>query len=132
MKHFSQIQSYRALILLAALVMTCTCNGQPTQSTTPQPATPSGEELSWPRQFEDNGIKVSIFQPQIEKWEGSDFETRSAVAVTQGSNAPIYGVFWMKARPDVDKAARLVTLNDVVVTRPTLPSPTALQTPYPP
>src|SRR6266567_2222979 len=131
MKHFSQIQSYRALILLATLVMTCTCNGQPTQSTTPQPATPSGAELSWPRQFEDNGIKVSIFKPQIEKWEGSDFETRSAVAITPpGSNAPIYGVFWMKARADVDKAARVVTLNDVVVTRANFPPVPNLQSAY--
>src|SRR6266700_789093 len=131
MKHFSQIQSYRALILLATLVMTCTCNGQPTQSTTPQPATPSGEELSWPRQFEDNGIKVSIFQPQIEKWEGTDFETRSAVAVTPaGSNAPVYGVFWMKARADVDKAARIVTLNDITVTRANFPSVPNIQSRY--
>src|SRR5437879_13926709 len=123
MKHLSRVPSYRAVILLAALAMACVCKGQTTQTTTTQSPAPSGEELSWPRQFEDNGIRVSIFQPQIEKWEGTDFETRSAVAVTPpGSNAPVYGVFWMKARADVDKAARIVTLNDITVTRAIFPS----------
>src|SRR6266404_4665699 len=106
MKHFSKVRSSRSLVLLTALAVACACQGQPTNATgeaTTQAPSPSGVELSWPRQFEDNGIKVSIFQPQIEKWEGSNFETRSAVAVTSaGSNAPIYGVFWMKARADVD------------------------------
>ena len=84
-----------------------------------------------PLQFEDNGINVSIFQPQIQKWEGTDFETRSAVAVTPpGSNAPIYGVYWMKARADVDKAARIVTLNDITVTRANFPSAPNLQSSY--
>jgi len=116
------------LVLLTALAVACACQGQPTnatgQLTTPaQALSPSGVELSWPRQFEDNGTRASIFKPQIEKWEGNNFETRSAVAITPaGSNAPIYGVFWMKARADVDKSARIVTLNDIVVTRANFPS----------
>jgi len=93
--------------------------------------TPAGDELTWPREFEDNGTKVDIYQPQIEKWDGSDFETRSAVAITAaGSNAPVYGVFWMKARADVDKAARIVTLNDIEVTKAMFPSVPELQDTY--
>lgn len=93
------------------------------QATTDQEVTPAGDELTWPREFQDNGAKVDIYQPEIEKWEGTDFETRSAVAITPGgSNAPVYGVFWMKARADIDKAARIVTLNDVQVTKALFPS----------
>src|SRR6266478_4002722 len=103
----------------------------PPGSWSPLPNHPPGAERSWPRQFEDNGIKVSIFQPQIEKWQGTDFETRSAVAVTPaGSNAPIYGVFWMKARADVDKAARIVTLNEIEVTKAKFPSVPELESQY--
>src|SRR6185369_8940866 len=40
-----------------------------------QEVTPAGNELTWPREFEDNGTKVDIYQPQIEKWSGTDFET---------------------------------------------------------
>src|SRR2546426_10470445 len=136
MNHFSKVRSSRPLVLLTVLAMAFACQGQPTNPTgeltpTSPPLFTNGAELSWPRQIEDNGIKVSIFQPQIEKWEGSDFETRSAVAVTPaGSNAPIYGVFWMKARADVDKAARIVTLNEIEVTRANFPSAPKLQSAY--
>ena len=130
-----KIRNPRPVIFLAALAVAYACQGQPTNElagmSSSQPTSSSGQELSWPRQFQDNGIQVSIFEPQIEKWEGSDFETRSAVAITPAdSNAPIYGVFWMKARADVDKAARIVTLNDMVVTRANFPSVPNLQSTY--
>jgi len=96
-----------------------------------QAVTPAGDELTWPREFEDNGTKVDIYQPQIEKWDGTDFETRSAVAVTPvNSKEPVYGVFWMKARADVDKAARIVTLNDIEVTKAKFPSVREIQDEY--
>src|SRR5437899_12984557 len=106
-----------------AAAMTCSAalRAQPAapSAASGQEVTPEGDELTWPREFEDNGAKVDIYQPQIEKWEGADFETRSAVAITPpgGSNAPVYGVFWMKARADVDKAPRSVTLKDIEVYR---------------
>jgi len=115
--------------LLTVIVTVVTCS-PPLRAQSPSSSaangrevTPAGGELTWPREFEDNGAKVDIYQPQIEKWDGSDFETRSAVAITAaGSNAPVYGVFWMKARADVDKAARIVTLNDIQVTKAMFPS----------
>src|SRR6266576_1355025 len=136
MNHIPKFRNLRPWIALATLGISYACQSQPSSVTagtnaSAQPISASGQELSWPRQFEDNGIKVSIFKPQIEKWEGTDFETRSAVAVTPpGSNAPIYGVFWMKARADVDKAARLVTLDDIAVTRASFPSAPTLQSDY--
>src|SRR6266850_7346186 len=91
----------------------------------------AGDELTWPREFQENGTKVDIYEPQIEKWEGVDFETRSAVAITAaGSNAPVYGVFWMKAQANVDKAARVVTLNNIEVTKAAFPSDPELQNQY--
>jgi hypothetical protein len=123
--------------LILALVATVTSSAALlAQSAAPlaasgQEVTPAGDELTWPREFEDNGTKVDIYQPQIEKWDGTDFETRSAVAITAaGSNAPVYGVFWMKARADVDKAARIVTLNDIAVTKAMFPSVPELQSQY--
>lgn len=134
----SKILNPRPLILLAAFAVVYACQSQPSTATgdvPPSSQSPSGAqrgaELSWPRQFEDAGVQVSIFEPQIEKWEGNDFETRSAVAVTPaGSNAPIYGVFWMKARAGVDKAARIVTLNEIEVTGASFPSAPKLQSAY--
>ena len=123
---------------MMALVTALTCSARLwAQSVPPTPpngqvVTPAGNELTWPREFVDNGTKVDIYQPQIEKWSGTDFETQSAVAITPpgGSNAPVYGVYWMKARADVDKAARIVTLNDVEVTKAMFPSVPELQNEY--
>ena len=134
MKTSNPFNTFR-LSALAALVI---CSpGLRAQSAAPSPAasgqevTPAGDELTWPREFEDNGTKVDVYQPQIEKWDGADFETRSAVAITPvGSKTPLYGVFWMKARADVDKAARIVTLNDVEVTKAKFPSIPELQNEY--
>src|SRR5258705_8592135 len=124
-------------LFLVALVAAIACSiplyAQPTMpaAVSSQEATPAGGELAWPREFEDNGTKVDIYQPQIEKWEGADFETRAAVAITPvGSKTPLYGVFWMKARADVDKAARIVTLNDVEATKAKFPSVPELQDEY--
>src|SRR4051812_2748669 len=101
------------------------------QAAAGQEITPAGNELTWPREFQESGVKVDIYEPQIEKWEGVDFETRSAVAITPpGSNAPVYGVFWMKARANVDKAARIVTLNNIEVTKAMFPSNPELQDQY--
>src|SRR5437016_8529870 len=101
MKISNKFNSFRLIALAAAMTCSAALRAQPA---VPSPAsgqevTPAGDELTWPREFKDNGATVDIYQPQIEKWEGVDFETRSAVAITPaGSNAPTYGVVWMKAR----------------------------------
>src|SRR5437899_9102599 len=130
MKISNKFNSFRLIALAAAMTCSAALRALPASpsAVSGQEVTPAGDELTWPREFEDNGTKVDIYQPQIEKWSGTDFETRSAVAVTPaGSNAPVYGVFWMKARADVDKAARIVTLNNIQVTRVMFPSAPELQ-----
>ena len=85
-----------------------------------------GKELTWPRVHQENGLTISVYQPQIEQWEEDRMETRTAVAIQNaGASFPVYGVVWMTARADVDKAARIVTLRDFKITKvkfPTEPS----------
>src|SRR5258708_3973830 len=134
MKTRMLVKSFRLVTLAAAITSSAPLLAQSAapSAASGQEVTPAGDELTWPREFEDNGAKVDIYQPQIEKWEGTDFETRSAVAITPAgsNNAPVYGVFWMKARADVDKATRIVTLNDVEVTKAKFPSVPELQNEY--
>src|SRR5882724_10381295 len=133
MKMPNPIKSFCSVTLVAAMTFSISLCAQPAApaATSDQEITPAGDELTWPREFQDNGTKVDIYQPQIEEWAGTDFETRSAVAITPvGAKAPLYGVFWMKARADVDKAARIVTLNDVEVTKAKFPSVPELQDEY--
>jgi hypothetical protein len=125
MNTINEAQFPRPLILFIVVAIAWAAQGQHSQlSTVSQPpATTAAEQLIWPREFDASGVKAVLFQPEIEKWDGVNIEMRSAVAITQyGSNAPVFGVFWTTARADIDKATRIVTLENVVVTRAKFPS----------
>src|SRR5713101_2048802 len=98
------------LILTLLAVLTCRVAVR-AQSAAPsagigQEVTPAADELTWPREFQDSGTNVDIYQPQIERRAGTDFGTRSAVAITSAdSNPPAHGVFWSPAPSQIDKPA---------------------------
>src|ERR1035438_2083547 len=80
-KSANPIKSLCPVTLAAAMTFSIPLYAQPAApaAASGQEVAPAGDELTWPREFEDNGTKVDIYQPQIEKWEGADFETRSAL-----------------------------------------------------
>ncbi|HEX4795810.1 MAG TPA: hypothetical protein VH370_18625 [Humisphaera sp.] len=80
-------------------------------------------DLTWPRKHEIGGTTLLIYQPQVEKWEGNQLESQAAVALTpNGKTAPEYGVIWIKARTEVDKESRMVSLENVTITKVSFPS----------
>ena len=90
----------------------------------PQPATPSPPNLDpWPRQFNLGNAMVLVYQPQVEKWEGNRLDFRAAVAAkTSGSNAETFGVIWGTARTEVNRSNRMVTLEQISLTRSNFPT----------
>ena len=91
------------ITLLAAVTCSVSLRGQ--SAGIRQEVTHAAAELTWLREFENNGAKVDIYQPQIEKWAGTDVETKSAVAITSvDSNAPGHGgAHWSPAPSQIDK-----------------------------
>jgi hypothetical protein len=80
-------------------------------------------DQGWPRSFVDGAISFSVYQPQIEQWQGNRIEARAAVAVTGGqSKQATYGVLWFSARTEIDKFTRLVTMTDFRITRVSFPT----------
>src|SRR5579885_1561738 len=78
---------------------------------------------TWPRKLTTDDYTVTVYQPQVEKWDGNRLQARAAVAVqTNDSSRPTYGVVWLTARTQVDKEHRLVTLEALEVTRADFPS----------
>jgi hypothetical protein len=79
----------------------------------------------WPRTITYQGATVSVFQPQPESWTGNQLKAYAAVRVKTPANSNTdYGVIWFTARTEVDKVNRMVTLEDVTLTKqnfPTLP-----------
>ena len=69
---------------------------------------------TWPKQIVSGGNTFSIYQPQIERWQGNELQARAAVGLeTAASPQPRFGVIWFSARTDVDKESRMVTLQDI-------------------
>src|SRR5215831_13754594 len=93
----------------------------PTANTSQAP--PNSDE-PWPRTTTSQGATISIFQPQLESWNGNQIAARAAVRV-KSANSTDYGVIWISARTEVDKVNRMVTLEGPSITKqnfPTLPN----------
>jgi len=95
------------------------------QDTTDQEPEPSRDQLQWPRVIEDDGITLSVYQPQVDRFDAESFEARAAIQVetpagdkTQTS----YGVIWIQAHPSIDKEAGLVQLDDIQITKANFPT----------
>ncbi len=70
----------------------------------------------WPRKVEEDGLTITLYQPQLEHWDGNRLDARAAVSIeTKASPQPNFGVARLTARTEVDKERRLVTLDNVAV-----------------
>ena len=79
--------------------------------------------MTWPRVIKNAAGTLTVYQPQIEEWTGIQISTRAAVSMQPADGSqPVFGVVWMKARADVDKAARVVTFRDFEITKVTFPT----------
>jgi len=80
-------------------------------------------EASWPRTMTSGSDTFLIYQPQVEKWDANRIYLYSAVELKTGKDsAAKYGVVWFNARTEVDKINRLVTLDQVQLTKVTFPA----------
>jgi hypothetical protein len=97
---------------------------QPVQAVNPS-------DLAWPRVFSAKGCQFAVYQPQIDTWHGTQLAGRFAVGVRSlATSNETYGVACFKARTDVDKVNRLVTLSDLQLTKTLFPTRTALEPDY--
>ena len=79
----------------------------------------------WPRDMTLSNAKAVIYQPQVESWSGNELRFRVAIQLhPNGAKTPTFGVVSGTARTSVDRASRLVDLDDFGVFGvrfPTLP-----------
>jgi hypothetical protein len=82
-------------------------------------------EASWPRTMTSGFDTFLIYQPQVENWEANRIYLYSAVELKTGKDgAAKYGVVWFNARTEVDKINRLVTLDQLQLTKVKFPAAT--------
>ena len=130
---YATIQRF-VLLLSASLLCCCLAVAQKlpdAPSTTKQqakpqasaPASASTAEKAWPRTFSSGGDTFSIYQPQVDKWDGNRLYLYSAVEVANPTKkSSNYGVVWFNARAEIDKLNRTVTLDQLQLTKVNFPA----------
>jgi hypothetical protein len=93
-------------------------------------AQPSVDE-AWPRKASRGDETISMYQPQLEAWEGDEVRAYAALAlVSKADKTTKYGVVWFTARTEVDKVNRQVTLDDFQITKVKFPTLEAKEADY--
>jgi hypothetical protein len=73
---------------------------------------------AWPRKATRGDEIISMYQPQLEAWEGDELQAYAALASeSKTSKTTKYGVVWFTARTEVDKVNRQVTLDEFRITK---------------
>ncbi len=79
----------------------------------------------WPLEIEAPTAAVTMYQPQLETFEGDKLTARAAVAVKpKGDEEAVFGAVWMAARVATDRDTRVVTLQELEVTDAKFPHAT--------
>lgn len=74
------------------------------------------DSKDWPKEVEAMGASITMYQPQIDSWEGNTFEARAAVSVVKSADsAPVFGAVWLTGHFNTDKVERIVSFYDVTV-----------------
>jgi len=86
-------------------------------------ASPAPVDGGWPREVNTSAGLFTLYQPQLDAWDGAKLSFYAAFSVREKPDAnPLYGVVWGDGRTVVDKDSRLVTFSERQIRRLVLPS----------
>jgi len=101
------------MLSMLVLPIVCLClamNAQETKSSDP------GKK--WPREINVSNAVITIFQPQLESFEGNAIKVRAAVSILKkGETEPEYCAIWIDAKVETDKSSRSATFSDIKITK---------------
>jgi len=108
-----------AFLVLCALLPARTAGAQPSA----QP--PAGEVTpdQWPKTSTVGGAQYTIYQPQVDEWDGYRLIAHTAVSVQEkGAKEAVFGMVNFSAKTSVDRIARTVHFSDLTVDTAVFPS----------
>ena len=83
------------------------------------------EAEGWPREIKIPDVTITMYQPQLEKFEKNQLYGLAAVSIQEkGKEEPVFGAVWMKANVDIDRDERMVYILDIKVERVRFPNAT--------
>jgi len=120
------MKSISRLVILVSIVSACAAMKPVAFAQTAGSPAASRSTLTdqgWPREFAMGSTNITIYQPQIEQWQGTQFEARAAVSIADAqSKTTTFGVVWFAARTEIDKINRLVIMSDFRISRVSFPT----------
>lgn len=123
-----------ASTLLAVLIPVAAAGQTPAAGTATKPGAPAAPATAaslvtavtddgWPRDVRSGTTRITVYQPQIDSWDGFRLAARAATAVVEKAGAsPTYGIIQIRAATHVDKNARLVSLENLTIEAATFPT----------
>ena len=90
---------------------------------TPLVTTEAVSDSSWPLTLAAGATNLTVYEPQVDWWDGHSLVARSAVAVQSANSArAVYGVISLQGTTIVDKTQRSAALEDPKITSADFPS----------
>jgi hypothetical protein len=117
---------WKKVCMLALLCMVVAVGSPHAPHAQTEQAPPPAAQITpdpWPKLREIAGVKYTLYQPQVDKWDGYNFEAHAAVGVVAaGSKDQIFGAVEMTAVTDVAKVSRTVHFRDVKIVKAVFPT----------
>ena len=79
------------------------------------------ERLEWPRDIKAGDYTITLYQPQLETFEGHKLTGRMALSVKDKKDEMTFGVLWFDALLDSDKESRTAALESLDIVRVKFP-----------
>lgn len=89
----------------------------PLETHAPQPAT-----TQWPLVINSGTTRLTVYQPQLDSWDGYTLQARAAIEASDKSGKSTYGILHINAHTLVDKASRQVMLDQYRIDKADFPS----------
>ena len=107
------MRAFLATLLVLTLPLTALAQQQaPSQPASDQPPASQVTPDSWPKTTQVSNINYTLYQPQLDKWDGFVFQAHAAVSVQPAeAKEPTFGVVQISAVTHVDKQASTVHLR---------------------
>jgi len=82
-------------------------------------------EPAWPQVITSGKSKLTVYQPQLDIWDGYTLQARAAVEATDADGKATYGIVQFSAHTLVDKATRWVMLDQYKIIKADFPADTS-------
>jgi hypothetical protein len=124
------LRTARAAVALAILATTPLTPAQVPAASPPPPAAAVTPD-PWPKSLRTDGATFTIYQPQLDSWDGYRIAAHAAVSVLpDGAKDPVFGVVDLTAVTVVDRVGRSVSFQDIQVKGARFPAAPASASSY--